>query len=1471
MSIDLLHALCAYIPRDRVESIINPTIPLAEDGVALIADISGFTPLTEALTHGLSPDQGAEELTRALDGVFTPLIEEIHRFRGSVIKFGGDALIVWYPREPGVRRSAVIRRALTSAWRMQQAIQVHGQVPTPIGTVTLKMKVGFTYGSVKRFNLGKPDLGYEDILGGETLDRMADAEHHAEPGNIMLDQDTLDYLPQAVQVAEWRDEFAAVEQLLRPARPKPWPPIECHPDAIDALIELTRTYVPEQIYELLTRGEPQVAELKPVVSLFVQFHGIDYDDDPDVDDKLQTYFGAAQRVAVRYGGRVNRLITGDKGSLIHVIFGAPRTVEEEEVRATRCALDLQEAVARMPFISMQRIGVTVGRVFAGPVGSPHRHDYTTMGDSINLSARLMQNAADHQVLIEEAVRAQLDAGFSVTDLGTIMVKGKSAPIPVFAATGFRAQPSRAAGRRSMPIFGRDQEMAALSRRITDLTQGQGGVITLVGEVGMGKTHILTGLRTKFNHQPILDLSWAEGMCLAYGQTLSGYLFIDLLRDLIQLPPETNPEETSHHLADFCRDHFGPERVEATYPYLARFMGLPLADDLAQRLEGLSGESLRWQLFEVFRELISRLAEERPLVLALDDLQWADPTSIQLLESLLPLTQTRPLALILAMRPERDRRSWALREELLAARAAEASALDLTLGPLTHPSAIDLIAHHAPNLPDRLSDVLVDKSGGNPLFLVELVRTLEAQGVLDEAVDPADPAEIDVAVLDLPNSVQGLLLAQIDRLTTEARHTLQMASVIGRTFLYKVLDELAAGEQMLDRQLQALEHHDYIAPDDPSDLGLAYIFRHALIQESAYGTLLYQRRRVYHRQVARAMERLFPTQLAEQAGLLAFHYEQANDLDQAITYHLQAADQARLIWANEEAEMLYHKVLTLFDLQEETGATPDVERRAKTYLKIAQVHANALDFDEAQIYYQQAFALLEKAQSGGQLIYEVSNDKERVIRLGVAEHGPSTLDPGLSEIVDITEITEDLFEGLVGLDTELNIIPALASRWDILDEGKTYRVELRPNLKWSDGHPLTAHDFVFAWRRNLAPQTQAGMAYQLFVVEGAEAFNQQGEDEGDTLGIQAINDSTLKITLKSSIAYFPYLLALPITYPLPAHRIQTLGENWSKPEHLVCNGPFQIAKWQEGREICLTRNPHYIGFCAGNIDRVLLHYVEPKLDHYNENTIDWCRIENLSEYMNIQGENTLLSRYLDVFFISFLCNHPLFGQADIRQAFARAIDQKKLVETAWSNMQQPALGGVVPPAAPGHSPEIGLNFDPIKARLLLKRAGFESGRDFPSPTLGISFGFGATPEFLQNSWREYLGIEVKIKNAPIDEMIAGLQAGTIHLVLLGWVAEYPDPDSILRGLFHSSSPMNYFKWSNKTFDQLVEKATHSTNQQERLELYHAADQVLVAEDTAVIPLYYRQDRSLMRPGYRIASVDKTIFGGTFRFKNLICDD
>ncbi|HMP43175.1 MAG TPA: adenylate/guanylate cyclase domain-containing protein, partial [Roseiflexaceae bacterium] len=927
----IVAALAAYIPRDRVEQLLRPTTRMPPDGVALIADISGFTPLTEALTRGLQADQGAEELTRALDGVFTPLIAVLDGYRGSVIKFGGDALIVWFARPPGTPAAATIRRAAAAGLRMQHAIERYGRVPTPIGPVVLRMKVGFAFGTARRFALGLPEYGFEDVLGGATLDRMAEAEHHAEPGEVLTDAATFAAAAGALVPAAERDGFVVIGGLDRRPRVRPWPALSFS-DPVRAAATL-QPYVPAQIVAQISAGRANVAELKPVVSLFVQFHGIDYDAYVAVEARLQEYFAGAQRVAARYGGRVNRLITGDKGSLLHIIFGAPQAVEEQEVRAVRCALDLQEACGGLPFIHMQRIGITSGRVFAGPVGAPTRHDYTTMGDSINLSARLMQNAADDQVLIEATVRAALGDAFEVADLGSIMVKGKSQPIAVFSPHGFR-NPQRRRGMRAAPaVFGRDTELATLRERLALLERGAGGVVAIGGGVGMGKTLLLDALRAGHG----TTVRWADGLCLAYGETLSGYLFIDLLRDMLDMPTGAGPEDASRRLAVMCIDLLGDHRRDASYPYLARFMGLPLAETDERRLAGLAGESLRWQAFAAIADLVRASAQRTPLVLALDDLQWADPTSLRLIEQLVPLTAEVPLLLLLAMRPEYESRAWESRSRALA---AAPRAFELELAELSPPAAAALIASVAADLPPRVIDELVAKGGGNPLFLSELARAAAAH-----AGDPA--------TLRLPDTVEGLLLAQIDRLDVDMRHTLQMASVIGRSFLFRVLTALAEREEYLDQELADLEGRAFIQTDMRERLDRAYAFRHGLIQESAYGTLLYERRRAYHRQVAATLEQLFPVEAAEQAGMLAFHYERAGDLDRAAACALQAGDSARLLAAAEEAEALYRRAL---DLLARSGRS-DAATEARTYLKLAQVRANELDFSGAQEWYDRAFALL----------------------------------------------------------------------------------------------------------------------------------------------------------------------------------------------------------------------------------------------------------------------------------------------------------------------------------------------------------------------------------------------------------------------------------------------------------------------------------------------------------------------------------
>ncbi|MCQ3980675.1 MAG: hypothetical protein DPW09_45295, partial [Anaerolineae bacterium] len=220
-------------------------------------------------------------------------------------------------------------------------------------------------------------------------------------------------------------------------------------------------------------------------------------------------------------------------------------------------------------------------------------------------------------------------------------------------------------------------------------------------------------------------------------------------------------------------------------------------------------------------------------------------------------------------------------------------------------------------------------------------------------------------------------------------------------------------------------------------------------------------------------------------------------------------------------------------------------------------------------------------------------------------------------------------------------------------------------------------------------------------------------------------------------------------------------------------------------------------------------------------------------------------------------------------FAHSINRPELVKEVWGNIQRAAAGGVIPPNLPGHSPEIGLLFDPTIARGLLSQAGFNPESDLPALTLAALDGFGDTPYYLQESWRKHLGVNVQVVvGLEFEDLISRLKAGTVQLGLLGYDADYPDPDSMLRGFFHSASPINCLGWENNPqFDQLIEQAANTTEPTARLALYHQADHFLVAEETVIVPLYYWQGYGLLRSGFRLEGSGKIIRGGVFKFKNI----
>jgi CheY-like chemotaxis protein/class 3 adenylate cyclase/predicted metal-dependent HD superfamily phosphohydrolase len=431
--------LCVYLPMDRRQALFRgETLPDRTAGAALVADISGFTPLTVALAQELGRQRGAEELTRLLNQVYGALIAEVHRDGGSVIGFSGDAITCWLDGDDGLR-------AIACGLAMQGAMAAFASVSTPSGTaVSLSIKVAVAAGPVRRFLVGDPHVQKIDVIAGQTLDHLALAEQQAGRGEVVATADLVERASEQITVGEWRIEaetgqrFGVVRGLAVPVVPRPWP--ELPPNSLPN--EQCRPWLLGPVYRRLVSGTRQfLAELRPAVALFLQFGGIDYDHDDEAGARLDAFVCWVQSIVDRYEGSLIQLTIGDKGSYLYAAFGAPLAHDDDAVRAVEAALLLQSPPTALAFITGIQTGVAAGRVRAGAYGSSAQRTYGALGESTNLAARLMLAATDG-ILCDETVFEAARRRLSFHALPPIRVKGKAEPVAVYRPTGKVARPPR---------------------------------------------------------------------------------------------------------------------------------------------------------------------------------------------------------------------------------------------------------------------------------------------------------------------------------------------------------------------------------------------------------------------------------------------------------------------------------------------------------------------------------------------------------------------------------------------------------------------------------------------------------------------------------------------------------------------------------------------------------------------------------------------------------------------------------------------------------------------------------------------------------------------------------------------------------------------------------------------------------------------------------------------------------------------
>jgi ABC-type oligopeptide transport system substrate-binding subunit/class 3 adenylate cyclase len=1216
--------------------------------------------------------------------------------------------------------------------------------------------------------------------------------------------------------------------------------------------------VPREFAERLRSSGGDVAgERRVVTILFCDVTGstamAEELDPEDVMEIMDGAFDVLIEPIVRYEGTVARLM----GDAVLAFFGAPIAHEDDPERACRAALEVVEgAQAYGERLERKRgvrgfdvrVGINTGLVVVGEVGSDLRVEYTAMGDAINLAARMESAAEPGTILITEETHKLVAPQFEMEALGPVEVKGKAEPVSTYRVLKAKPAPGKARGIAGLesPLVGREEEFEALRQALERLEAGVGGVVTIVGEAGIGKSRLVAELRrrraTHGRTGSARRLGWVEGRCLSYGTSVAYLLWLDVLRGLLGVTPDEAPAQVLDVLTERV-EALCPDSFEEVYSSLGGLMSLPLESAAQGLVEGLDGRQLRAKTFGALKMMLGSAAEDQPLVVVCEDLHWADPTSVLVLEHVLALTDRVPLLFVCVFRPRREHGSWRLRET--AGRDYGHRHTDLWLKRLGAEESATLVGNllRLEALPRDLRDRILDHAGGNPFYVEEIIRSLIDEGaIVRDEVSGRWEATKDVEEIPIPDTLHGVLMARIDRLQAETKRVLQMASVIGRVFLYRVLAAIAEEERELDERLLNLQREEMIR-ERARLPELEYIFKHELTREAAYNGLLKKERLAFHRQAGEALERLFSERLVEQMGLLAYHYERAGDTDKAIHYLLKAGDRARTMYAHEEAIDYYERALAFMRAEE------DDERAARTLMKMGLAHHSAFDFKRSRRSYEEAFALLEQVREREP---DAVPPAPHALRVPWSER--PTLDPALAGDVSSVELVRQLFAGLVALSPELDVLPDAAQSWIVRQGGREYVFRLRDDVRWSDGNPVTAGDFEYAWKRVLNPVTDSQSANLLYNIEGARVFHRGEVSDPSRVGVRAKDDLTLAVDLEAPTGYFLQLLTHTVTFPVPRHVIERHGEAWTEAGNMVGNGSFKLAGWERGRSIVLARNPHYHGRCTGNVQKVELPFArddEHSLRMYEAGEVDYFeQYSQLPEVIDrvraFHGEEYVTGPGLTTWYLGFNVRRPPFDDARVRRAFGLAIDRHRLPEVGRDSGLEPATGGLVPPGMPGHSTGIGLQYDPKRARQLLAEAGCAEGRGLPAVRgMGPHRGLQWLRGVLETQWRETLGVEIEWEAMEWTAYLEKLYSeGPAELFLLGWEADFPDPDNFLRASPHRSLT----GWHNQAYDQLVEKAASLMDQAKRVRLYRQADTILM-EEAPIVPLAYKRAQLLVQPWVR----------------------
>jgi ABC-type oligopeptide transport system substrate-binding subunit/DNA-binding SARP family transcriptional activator len=952
----------------------------------------------------------------------------------------------------------------------------------------------------------------------------------------------------------------------------------------------------------------------------------------------------------------------------------------------------------------------------------------------------------------------------------------------------------------LPLIGRDEELEVLRRRLDQARSGRGSFLLVSGEAGIGKSY----LTRAFLREQTEEFTIFSSECYPGDQQPPYQPILDALQPLVQQMESSDCElpEWIEPLSPFFPQRRSPTRIEAQ-------------DKLLETAPG------SW--FEGFFQAFNTLSGgSQPAVLYLEDLQWADSATLAFLVYLVRRLADSPMLVLGTFRSE-DRKALAeLRYSISRAGPFHELHLQGFDAQTTH--TFLQVASGSVKFNVGIAQRLYEISGGNPFFLLELLRSQE----IERYKDPS----LDWTTAELPETILQALDNRVRYLSPHARQVLEACVVLSKALDFDLIRRIAGRSELetidgLDelQQKQILYEQDGI-----------YHFSHGILRPVVYQMMSTWRRRLLHKRAGLELEIEHPDDYV----LLAWHFERADPslADKALDYLIRAADKTRGVYAHQEAIGLYHRALALLQDKEEHART------ARTWMKLGLEQQIAGDYQGAQKSYAAGFDLWQRPLSTPEAVTPAQSGNT----LRVEWREPTTLDPAYARDTTSAAIIDQLYRGLLELNPDLGLVPSIAERFEIDRSGCRYTFKLREDVYWSDGTPVTADDFAYAWKRVLDPKLASPGASRLFEIKGARAFTEGTLADANDIGIRTQDKYTLEVELEAPCSYFPYLLSHHITYPVPHHILERRGKHDLTSQPLSC-GPFLLESWNKGSDIRLIRNPDYQGQFGGNIDRVLLTtdldwhtsltaYEEDKLDILSvtrAGTADLVRARgrNAQDYISAPA---FLTTYL-----GFNLRQPPFDDLRVRKAFAYAIDRHELASKIMQGFIFPAGAGFVPPGLPGATQATGYAFDLKQAHELLHQAGYPQGSNFPRVRFVSFKGSETRVEYLCSRLRDDLGIDIHGETLEFGTLLQRLDALETHLFLIGWLADFPDPITFLRDCPFQT----WTGWSNPEYTSLIAEASQSVDTDAHIRLCQQAESILI-EESPIVPMNYARHNLLVKP-------------------------